>query len=94
MEQKRFEEEDSDQSELMLVVSPQRLAASHLRQCERHLKTIGGDRIGFLYAAEAAHLALHTMLVAVKYGDIGLGIMRCEGKESCALQLGETPPCA
>jgi hypothetical protein len=46
------------------------------------LETIRGNRIGFLYAAEAAHLALHTMLVAVRYRDIALGIMRCEGKET------------
>ena len=82
MERKQFKGEDGDPGKRMLVVLPQTLAASHLRQCERYLNTIGGDRIGFLYAAEAAHLALHTILVALRYGDIGLAIMLYEGKEA------------
>jgi hypothetical protein len=61
---------DSSQGEPMFVILPQQLAASHLRQCERHLNESKEHRIGLLYAAQFAHMALHTILITVGYTEI------------------------
>ncbi len=64
----------------MFVVLPQQLAASHLRQCQRHLMKGAEDHFELLYAAQAAHMALHTMLILVRYGETGIKVARPERK--------------
>jgi hypothetical protein len=64
----------------MFVVLPQDLAASQLRQCERHLEEVREDPSSLLYAAQFAHMAFHVIMIAHKYSGTGLKIFRDEEK--------------
>jgi hypothetical protein len=64
----------------LLVVLPQQLAASNLKQCQRHLQESSTDALQLLYAAQSAHMALHAMLMEVRYGDIGIEVSKPAGK--------------
>jgi len=60
----------------LIVVLPQQLAASHLKQCQRHLQESLNDALQLLYAAQYAHMALHTMLMEIRYGDTGVQVIK------------------
>ena len=66
----------------MFVILPEKLAASHLRECERHLNECEESHIGLLYAAQFAYMALNTIVVTARYSEIGTQVMRSEGKQT------------